>query len=176
MFDVTSWMQPRDYYRFIISNRPEGDPDVETRGPSVWNTSEDLRYNLGNISLTFNGSGDSGIMMFRSRADHALSVECGVKADNYLSVILGVHNYNVWCDIAPCLHGDIEALAKEYLDGSKRDRRWENLDRRTVTTPDGLGASLAIRPGRDLTRSVFFVDITANEDFELIRLGPGQPA
>ena len=90
------------------------------------------------------------------------------------TVILGVHNYNVWCDIATdCGHGDIKKLAREYWDGVRDEARWKNLDRRVATLPDGNLVSLAIKQGQTSGQRAFLIEISTDGNFELHEVGPG---
>ena len=155
-FDIVQWIQPQRKYIFSINKRPEDFPHVVHNNKAQWEISEK------EIRLIFTGSGNSGLLMFED------------KSGQTFAVVLGVHNYNVWCDIAnDCGHSSIKELAKEYCEGKRRHSRWNNLDRRTVPLSDGSSVSLAIKQGRILDQRVFVTNISAGGDFRLDRVGPG---
>ena len=155
-FDVVQWMQPQDQYNFSIKKRPRGLPRVEHNEMAKWEISED------EIRLTFGGSGHSGTLMFKD------------KSGQMFAVSLGVHNYNVWCDIATdCGHEDIKKLAKEYWDGDRDHGRWNNLDRKTVPLSGGNSVSLAIKQGQISGQRACLIEISVGGDFRLDKVGPG---
>ena len=156
-FDVVQWMQPQDRYCFSIKKRPHGLPRVlESGRETKWEISDD------EIRLIFERSGLHGILMFKGNSGQLFAVN------------LGVHNYNVWCDIATdCEHADIEKIAREYWDGARRAARWNNLDRRDVTLSDGSFVSLAIKQGLTSGQRAFLVEISTDGDYRLDEVGPG---
>ena len=155
-FDVQQWMQPRNRYIFSIKKRPKGIPHIVYNEMARWEISEE------EIRLIFNASGNSGILMFKDTSGQAFAV------------ILGVHNYNVWCDITDdCKHGNIKKLAKEYWDGKMMYSRWRNLDRGETLLSDGSLVFIAIRQGRILGQRAFLIEISAGGDFRLDKVGPG---
>ena len=115
------------------------------------------------IQLQFGGSGHSGTMIFKDRTGRVFAVS------------MGVHNYNVWCDIATdCQDEDIKKLAKEYWDGVRKHGRWNNLDRRTIPLSDGHSVYLATRKGQVEGRKAYLIDIsTDGGGFWLDKVGPG---
>ena len=155
-FDVVNWMQPQDRYNFSIKKRPRGLPHVEQNRYTKWEISDD------EIRLTFKGSGHSGILKFEDQGGQVFTV------------ILGVHNYNVWCDIATdCGHADIKKLAREYWDGVRQKARWNNLDRRVATLSDGNSVSLAIKQGQTSGQRACLIEIFTDGDYRLDEVGPG---
>ena len=155
-FDVVHWMQPQDRYHFSIKKRPQGFPHVEQNRYTKWEVSDD------EIHLIFEGSGHSGILKFED------------KGGQVLTVILGVHNYNIWCDIATdCEHGDIKKLAREYWDGARYEARWNNLDRRVVSLSDGNSVSLAIKQGQTSGQRACLIEISTDGYYKLDEVGPG---
>ena len=155
-FDVVHWMQPQDWYNFSIKKRPPGLPHAEQNRYTKWEISDN------EIRLIFEGSGHSGILMFKD------------KSGQMFAVVLGVHNYNVWCDIATdCGHEDIKKLAKEYWDGVRYEARWNNLDRRVETLSDGNSVSLAIKQGRTSGQRACIIEISTDGDYRLDEVGPG---
>ncbi|KAI9866749.1 MAG: hypothetical protein M1813_000691 [Trichoglossum hirsutum] len=156
-FDVSNWMQYEPQYMFSIRNRPQGDPRVEYPDNlrAKWTIKKE------EIRLLFGGSGHSGTLMFKNKKEQTFAVS------------MGVHNYNVWCDIAADCEQDIEKLAKEYWDGSRSGARWNNLDRRTIALSSGDSASLAIRKGRVDGKRAYLIEISAGGGFWLDRVGPG---
>ncbi|KIX05484.1 uncharacterized protein Z518_06356 [Rhinocladiella mackenziei CBS 650.93] len=106
-FDVVHWMQREDRYIFSIKKRPNGLPQVE------YNKMARREVSKEEIRLTFGDSGHSGILIFKD------------KNGRILVIILGVHNYNVWCDIATGYdHEDVKTIAREYWDGVRSGARW----------------------------------------------------
>lgn len=155
-FDVVQWMQPQDRYNFSIKKRPRGRPHVKQDRDTKWEINDD------EIRLMFERSGHSGILMFKD------------KGGQVFAVILGVHNYNVWCDIATdCGHDDIEKLAREYWDGVRYLARWKNLDRRVVPLPEGYSVSLAIKQGQISGQRACLIEISTDGDYRLDKVGPG---
>ena len=155
-FDVVQWMQPQDRYNFSIKKRPRGRPHVKQDRDTKWEISDD------EIRSMFERSGHSGILLFKD------------KGGQVFAVVLGVHNYNVWCDIATdCGHDDIEKLAREYWDGVKYLARWKNLDRRVVPLPEGYSVSLAIKQGQISGQRACLIEISTDGDYRLDKVGPG---
>ncbi|KAE8453912.1 hypothetical protein EG329_007688 [Mollisiaceae sp. DMI_Dod_QoI] len=157
-FDVSSWMVPETPYIFLIRKRPAGYPSELLNEMAQWT----IKEHVEEIRLQFGGSGHSGIMMFRD------------KRGRRFAATMGVHNYNVWCDIAVNLEDDnIKSLAKEYWEGRRSNSRWNNLDRRTISLWGGNSVSLAIRKGRVGGQKAYLIDISAGRDFWLDKVGPG---
>lgn len=157
-FDISSWMVPEAPYRFYVRKRPAGNPFTVKGSNMEWTITD----NKEDIELVFGGSGHSGTLMFKNQVG------------TMFAVTMGVHNYNVWCDIAADYdEDDIRMLAEQYWHGFRSDRRWNNMDRHAVVLSNGTSARLAIRKGRRSNGRVYFIDISADPSFRLDRVGPG---
>ncbi|KIW29916.1 uncharacterized protein PV07_05701 [Cladophialophora immunda] len=158
--DILSWMQPEPKYLllFTIKQREHALPNIEYVGVD---TGSFWVVNNEEISLTFHGSGCNSILIFKS-TDHRI-----------FAISLGVHNYNVWGAMTISTDADIKRIAREYWDGSMKDARWYNMDRRKLPLGEGDVATLAIRKGRKDGGRVYRIDIDAGENFWLETVGPG---
>ena len=153
-FDVSQWMQPQNQYTFMLKC-PQGLPRLESMDNIKWDMSKEIR-------ITFPGSGHSVTLVFKDNSGQIIAVN------------LGVHNYNVWCDLATDIqHDDVKAIAKEYWDGARSGRRWDNMDRVVGSLPGGKSVSLAVKKGIVSGKRGYLVVIDADGDFWFDRAGPG---
>ena len=156
LFDVSQWMKNEAPYIFSIRKCPAGTPHITYHKFINWKIGEE------ETKLTIGGSGHSAILVFKDKRMHAFVVT------------IGVHNYNLWCDIATDYEDeDIRMIAQDYWDGKRANKRWENKDRKTILFPEGDSVSLAIKRGKITGERGFLVEVGAREGFELIRLGHG---
>lgn len=120
----------------------------------------------GELRLRCSGSGCCAVLLFRDS-----------KVGTFYT-IPGVHNYNVWSDLACDFdkikpYETINKIAHEYWNGSKGYARWESLDRMKPELPEGECARLEIRKGRRDGKKVFWIDIVGGDAFKLEAVGPG---
>ena len=163
-FELSGWMAPEPEYLFFCRARPRGIP-ILTYGL------ENIRWVIpdhedGELRLRFSGSGCCAVLLFRD------------SKGGMFYTILGVHNYNVWSDIACDFdkvkpYETINKIAHEYWNGSKGSARWENLDRMKLELPGGECARLEIRKGRKDGKKVYWIDIVGGDAFKLEAVGPG---
>lgn len=163
-FDLSSWMAPEPKYLFCFRSLPEGIP-VLTYHQTVeqWMIPE---HKGGELRLSFNGSGCCAVLLFQD------------DKGTMFYTIIGVHNYNVWCDLGCDFdegkpYETINRIAHEYWNGSKGSARWENRDRMRLELPKGGCAKLEIRNGRRDGKKVYWIDIQGGDAFRLEAVGPG---
>jgi len=159
-FEVSNWMQPENEYNFYISHprRASHLPRIEDSelDHAKWMVSH------SETTLFMGGSGTCGTMIFTDENKQVFAV------------LLGVHNYNVWCGLTDdCQDADIKRVAKEYWDGEKSEARWDNMDRRELRLAGGEKVRLSIRKGRKGGKRAYFIDISMEEQFWLDKVGPG---
>ena len=106
----------------------------------------------GGFLLSMTGSGTSGIIRFRT-----------TNFETFV-VLVGVHNYERWCDIKPDL--DVNASAKDiiklYYDGSRPEyqKLWQQSPTADVTTSNKSHIQLTytIKEGHDLAVDLIYRD------------------
>lgn len=123
-FDVTQWMQPRYNYEFFIKTLPSAQVHgfAATQFYPTPSTSTDEWTELPKSQhrLTIANSGSSGGILFESKSG---------RYERFV-VMLGIHNFNVWCDIVTNVSQSdtIDTIAKSYYKDNGA-MLWDNLDR-----------------------------------------------
>ncbi|PPQ78709.1 hypothetical protein CVT26_005557 [Gymnopilus dilepis] len=121
-FDVSQWMRPRTNYQFLVKTIPNAQSDgfAATQFCKAQNWSQITSSGTTQHRLTLAGSGISGGILFESQSG---------QYERFV-VMLGVHNYNIWCDIVTDIpqSATLETVASSYYehDGTML---WENRDR-----------------------------------------------
>ncbi len=163
-FELSKWMTPEPEYLFCFRSRPRGIPILTWRQPDKqWTIPE---HEDGELRLKFDGSGCCAVLLFRDGKG------------GMFYTIMGVHNYNIWSDLACDIdkvkpYETMEQIAHEYGNGRKMCARWENLDRRRLELPGGECAKLEIRIGNREGQKVYWIDIQGGDAFRLEAVGPG---
>ncbi|KAF8878275.1 hypothetical protein CPB84DRAFT_1794272, partial [Gymnopilus junonius] len=113
-FDVMQWMRPRTNYQFLIKTLP--DARIDGFAATQFYPESDTNWSRVPSSpgvlhrLTLAGSGISGGILFESQSG----------LYERFVVMIGMHNYNVWCDIVTnisprlTIHDKYGALKSNY--------------------------------------------------------------
>ena len=163
--NLADWMKPENGYTLLVRNRARGNPKIFRSEMVQWT------INDSEIRLKLRNSGGSGLFIFQE--------ESGTR---WIMVLVGVHNYNVWSDIAVDYdHDDIDRIAEDYWKSTqpRAMKRWDNSDRRLVRLSDGAPVSLAIRKGLEREgaedKMVYLIDMHIPDGFTLKSISPGEP-
>ncbi|KAE8154094.1 hypothetical protein BDV25DRAFT_136240 [Aspergillus avenaceus] len=160
-FQAVDWMERDPQYIFSFRNLPRPRiPVAVEHETSLISWIQDAQP----LQLRFWTSGHAGILVFK-RPNLA----------GYLAVCIGVHNYNIWCDMVMVDTDNIQSLAQTNWDGS-RQRRWKNYDRMKLPLSDPTKvANLEIWRGRVDGQRAYLVDfkIEGDDQFVLHKIGRG---
>ncbi|PPQ79431.1 hypothetical protein CVT25_002701 [Psilocybe cyanescens] len=129
-FDVNQWMRPRANYQFLVKKLPSAQIDGFAAVQFYSNSNDNKAAGWIQESnspgvvlhrLTLPGSGSSGGFLVESQSG---------PYERFV-VMLGVHNYNVWCDIVTNISPSdkLETVAKSYYIDDGGTMLWENRDR-----------------------------------------------
>ncbi|KAH9476311.1 Vegetative incompatibility protein HET-E-1 [Psilocybe cubensis] len=162
-FDVTQWMKPRRDYEFFIKSMPSaqvhGFTATQFYPPPGTNAVEWSALPKSQHRLTIGHSGTSGGILFESKTG---------RYERFV-VMLGLHNYNVWCDVYTNVgqSDTLEGIAKSYYKDNQV-KLWDNLDRacKQLTLHDKyvvLSARKGVKPDKQ-GEFQYTVDITVTSN------------
>ncbi|KAE8141025.1 heterokaryon incompatibility protein-domain-containing protein [Aspergillus pseudotamarii] len=157
IFKLTDWMRPESRYTFVVHRSPSPNLNSSSHSEVSWKSNTDT------LELTSWCSGHAGVLLFRDG-----------DTKGYVAICLGVHNYNVWCDIVDDSGDDFESIWRSNWNTTRRDTRWHNLDRQKLL--DGKGntkAAVAISKGLRKGERVWHVFLELGMRYSLEKLGRG---
>lgn len=156
-FDVNDWFQREPKYVFRIQNRFQESPHTVPGHEDC----VQMHTDGTGTYVNFIGSGHSAVLVLKNSKKQAIAV------------VMGMHNWNVWCDIKTNVGGmEFNSIAREFWDGNWARNRWDSLDRKSAELANGGIAFVAIRKGILEGQRVYWVDINA-EDFRMDQVGRG---